>query len=148
MSIRVSGTRTSSVPTEGPFGAGGMQFKTLDQFQKFASANKVVTLKPGASFQVFVPMKMGAGVSLRGFNKHSPFTYKTLNQAAPKKGEMGQWLQISAKSGARIGAHDNLKFVSTPVLAPGYKPVSSTLFNFKMQVTPGIIMNPIMNPAR
>ena len=148
MSIRVSGTKTTSIPTEGPFGAGGMKFHTLDQFQKFASANKVVTLKPGASFQVFVPMKMGAGVSLRGFNKDSAFSYKTLNQAAPHKNEPGQWLQITAKSGARIGASDSLKFVSTPVLAPGSKPVGTTLFNFKMQVTPGIIMNPIMNPAR
>jgi hypothetical protein len=146
MVARIGSTPRTSIPTEGPFGAGGMKFNTLDQFQKFAKNNGTVTLKPGASFQVFVPMKMGAGVSLRGFNKNSPFTYKTLNQAAPHKNEAGQWLQISAKAGAKIGTHDSLKFVSTPVLAPGTKPAGTTLFNFKMQVTPGIIMNPIMNP--
>jgi hypothetical protein len=146
MVARISSSRPTNIPTEGPFGAGGMQFKSLDQFHKFAKANSVVTLKPGASFQVFVPMKMGAGVSLRGFNKNSAFSYKTLDQAPPTKNQPGQWLQISAKAGAAIGSKDNLKFVSTPVLAPGSKPVGTTLFNFKMQVTPGIIMNPIMNP--
>ena len=145
--MKVTSTRSPSIPTEVPFGAGGMQFKSLDQFQKFAKNNGTVTLKPGASFKVFVPMKMGAGVSLRGFNKNTSFTYKNLADKAPA-GQIGQWIQIGAKSGAKIGSHDNLKFVSTPVLAPGHQATGSTLFNFKMQVTPGIIMNPIMNPNR
>src|SRR5690348_7217247 len=117
--MKVTSTRSSSVPTEGPFGAGGMEFKSLDQFQKFAQANKTVTLKPGASFQVFIPSKPGAGVSLRGFNKDTAFTYKTLQKAAPA-GKVGQWVQIAAKNNAKVGYHDNLKFVSTPVLAPGH----------------------------
>jgi hypothetical protein len=124
----------------------GKEFKTLDELKRFATTHKTLTLRAGESFSVYVPMLMGSGTQLRGFNKDSAFGYKVLkNKAAPVR-MPGQWLQISAKSTAKSGYHDNLKFVRTPVLAPGHTPKTSTVFGFKMQVIPRIILNPIRPP--
>ena len=81
-------------------------------------AHQRVEVRPGEPVHLFLASSVGAGRSIAGLNKRTPFTV-TLMEKAPVGAAAttrGAWFKIEARPTAKVGTTDRVSVQLTPVV--------------------------------